>query len=309
MPRFPDEISVTDVADEGTPEGANTPAGEPSGDFFSSWDKPVIKRPSNPPSRTGTPANASRTASPFLNAGANGNGTTRSKSPLNASSAPSPDDSKPAVSRAIPSTAIRKTGTAQPRKTNVLGAKKKGLGAKKIGGDVAATIDFDEAERKAREEEERIAKLGYDPEAEAAEASATPSSPKAAAATESTIVSPTPLSPGRTFGATKGHERSSSEVERLGMGIGRLGFGQVGGQKAATAPKKPGFGAVARAAPVEGTILPLITSYTLSKYRGMLTVQRRLGALRPREIRLAKRHFLRRVLQPRRLRSQRPSRS
>lgn len=38
---------VTDVA--GTPnDGAATPAGEPDDDFFSSWDKPAIKRPSNP---------------------------------------------------------------------------------------------------------------------------------------------------------------------------------------------------------------------------------------------------------------------
>lgn len=258
MFRFPDEISVTDTVDSDTPEGTNTPAGEPADDFFSSWDKPAIKRPSNPPSRTGTPANAnanantSRTASPFLNPGTNGNGIARSKSPLSApSAAPSESsDSKPATARAIPASAIRKTGAAQPRKTNVLGAKKKGLGAKKV--DAAAPIDFDEAERKAREEEERIAKLGYDPGAEAA---GTPSSPKAATA-ETNIVSPTPLSPGRTFGATKGHERSNSEVERLGMGIGRLGFGQVGAQKAAAAAaaaaKKPGFGAVSRPAATEG---------------------------------------------------------
>jgi len=138
-----------------------------------------------------------------------------------------------------------------------LGAKKKGLGAKKIGGDVgSAAIDFDEAERKAREEAERIEKLGYDPDAEVA----TPPSPSnssaaaaAASSSDSKIVSPKPLSPGRTFGATGGHQRSSSEIERLGMGIGRLGFGQVGMQKAAAVPKKPGFGAVSRSTPVDGT--------------------------------------------------------
>ena len=140
-----------------------------------------------------------------------------------------------------------------------MGAKKKGLGAKKIGGDGgAATIDFDEAERKAREEAERIEKLGYDPDTEAAEtaASASPSTSgttASASSSDSKIMSPTPLSPGRTFGATGGHQRSSSEIERLGMGIGRLGFGQVGVQKAAGAPKKPGFGAVSRPAPVDGT--------------------------------------------------------
>ena len=146
----------------------------------------------------------------------------------------------------------------------MLGAKKKGLGAKKI--DSAAPIDFDEAERKAREEEERIAKLGYDPDAEAAEdagSSATPAA--AAAAADSNIISPTPLSPGRNAAAAKARDRSSSEIERLGMGVGRLGFGQVGSQKAAAAPKKPGFGAVSRAAPAEGKTLH---SFHLSSTHG-----------------------------------------
>lgn len=33
-------------------------------------------------------------------------------------------------------------------------------------------------------------------------------------------------------------------MERLGMGMGRLGFGQIGAGKSAAAPKKLGFGAV-----------------------------------------------------------------
>jgi ADP-ribosylation factor GTPase-activating protein 2/3 len=121
----------------------------------------------------------------------------------------------------------------------VLGAKKAPkLGAKKV---TAADIDFDEAERKAKEEAERIEKLGYDPEAEQAEADA---QAKTAAASTTTITSPTPISPSRSgFGSTS-NERSSGDVERLGMGIGRLGFGQV---SKPPAPKKLGFGAVAPA--------------------------------------------------------------
>ena len=124
------------------------------------------------------------------------------------------------------------------KKGSILGAKKgPKLGAKKVSG--ADAIDFEEAERKAKEEAERIAKLGYDPEAEKAEAEE-----KAKSAAASKIVSPTPVSPRPSFGATRGHERSSSEVERLGMGMSRLGFGQVGKPKAPPA-KKLGFGAVA----------------------------------------------------------------
>jgi ADP-ribosylation factor GTPase-activating protein 2/3 len=239
---YPNEVTITDV-DESAGSGSATPAGEPEDDFFSSWDKPTIKRPSNPPSRTATPPVVSRTSSPFLTAGANGNGAARPKSPLNAETA-----SAPAAARATPAAAIRKTAasTAGARKSTVLGAKKKGLGAKKVTSDVA--VDFDEAERKAKEEAERIAKLGYNPDEE------TPAvSSSKATTTDDKIVAPTPLSPSRAggFGATnKPRERSNSELERLGMGMGRLGFGQTAGAK--PAPKKMGFGAVGRSVQEEG---------------------------------------------------------
>ena len=220
----------------GTPSnGSNTPA-EADDDFFSSWDKPSIKRPSNPPSRTGTPPVVGRTTSPFLNTGANGNGTTRSKSPLSASD----KESSPAPTAIRSSASVRKTAaTGTAKKTSVLGAKKAPkLGAKKV---VAAdAIDFDEAERKAKEEAERIEKLGYDPEAEQAAADA-----KAAAATAAKpIAAPSPISPPKpSFGASRSsQDRSSSDVERLGMGVGRLGFGQTFSKKP-VAPKL-GFGSV-----------------------------------------------------------------
>jgi ADP-ribosylation factor GTPase-activating protein 2/3 len=241
--RYPNEVVITDAPESAGSDGTNTPAGDDD-DFFSSWDKPTIKRPSNPPSRTGTPG--ARSGSPFLkpDANGNGNGTSRPKSPLSA-------DSKPSTPAAIPAAkpAIRKTATGTGAKKNILGAKKKGLGAKKV---VAADgLDFEEAERKAREEAERIEKLGYDPDAEAAEAAATSSTSKAASsATTPSVLSPTPVSPPPRggFGSTK-PERSSQEIERLGMGIGRLGFGQVGSGKAAAAPKKMGgFGSVSKPA-------------------------------------------------------------
>jgi ADP-ribosylation factor GTPase-activating protein 2/3 len=222
-------------------DGSSTPAGEPEDDFFSSWDKPSIKRPTPPASRTATPPVVGRTPSPFLNAGnSNGNGIARSSSPLvNVEGAGS---AAPAHSRITSSAALRKGTTtgAGPRKANVLGAKKTKLGAKKVTGDV---IDFDAAERKAKEEAERIAKLGYDPEAEEATTKATIT---AKTADLPKIVSPTPVSPGRAgYGSAAGRERTNSELERLGMGMGRLGFGQIGGNKAAAAPKKMGgFGSV-----------------------------------------------------------------
>ena len=240
---------VEDYQDAASSEN-NTP-GEPSDDFFSSWDKPSIKRPSNPPSRTGTPAGVNRTGSPFL--AANGNGTARPKSPL--ISTDTTEAAVPAATsapRTTSSSAVRKTGavTSKP-KANILGAKKTKLGAKKVD---TASLDFDEAEKKAREEAERKEKLGYDPDDE------TPSELRIQAAqpdsTATTIHSPSPVSPGRAggFGSTaKPRDKSDSEVERLGMGVRRLGFGQVGAAaKAAPKPKAMGFGSTGKAAAAEG---------------------------------------------------------
>jgi ADP-ribosylation factor GTPase-activating protein 2/3 len=178
-----------------------------------------------------------RTPSPFLNAGA-GKDLARSTSPL--SKTDSGAEAKPAASRVTTSAALRKTAaTGGPRKANVLGAKKvtTKLGAKKVTGDL---IDFDEAEKKAKEEAERIAKLGYDPDAEDEQAT------KDTSASAASIISPTPVSPVRSGPSAHSRQKSNAEVERLGMGVARLGFGQVGGPKAASAPKKNagGFGSV-----------------------------------------------------------------
>lgn len=240
--RYPGEVVITDGADG---DGSNTPAGEPDDDFFSSWDKPAIKKPTPPISRTATPPVVGRTPSPFLSAGtSNGKDMARSASPLTkGDGAAAAEPSKPAASRIVHSSAL-KTTTTGPRKANILGAKKTAtqkLGAKKITADV---IDFDEAERKAREEAERIEKLGYDPDAEGDIKAVDAAKADSAAA----ILSPTPVSPSRGgYGSSHTREKSASEMERLGMGMGRLGFGQIGGAKPAAAAAKRsagGFGSV-----------------------------------------------------------------
>ncbi|CUS08425.1 unnamed protein product [Tuber aestivum] len=220
---YPGEVVV-----EGGEEAAAAPV-EAEEDFFSSWDKPSIKRPTPPPSRTATPPVIGRTGTP-----SNGSGISRAKSPL----ASPPPEAAPAASRTTTSSALRtKAGAASvsgARRAGVLGAKKgQKLGAKKAtGGDV---IDFDEAEKKAKEEAERVAKLGYDPEMEQ------PSKKE----TTGKIVSPTPTSPV--------HARKSSDAERLGLSMNRLGFGQVAGAAAASGPAKKmgGFGSVGSSSRVE----------------------------------------------------------
>lgn len=251
--RYPDEVVVTDATDSSTADGAATPAGEPADDFFSSWDKPTIKRPSNPPSRTGTPPVISRTASPFLSA--NGNNISRPKSPLSASQSEAP--APPTAIRTTTSTALRKGPTSTgPKRGNILGAKKtQKLGAKKVASE---DIDFEAAEKKAKEEAERIEKLGYDPEAEKAEEEA---QSKSRSVSENKIAAPTPINPPKGgYGSKPSHQRSPSEMERLGMGMGRLGFGQVGaktGGPAPAVPKKMGFGSVGTPNPAtdEGVFL------------------------------------------------------
>jgi ADP-ribosylation factor GTPase-activating protein 2/3 len=218
-------------------EGAEdtSAAAEDEDDFFSSWSRPAVKKLSPPISRTATPPVVGRTPSPFLNAQA-GKDTARSASPL---AKGTEGEAKPAASRITTSAALR-SNTTGPRKANILGAKKvtSKLGAKKLGGDVA--IDIDEAEKKAKDEADRIAKLGYDPDAE----EGAPAAKAAAAKSDAAIISPTPVSPARTgYGSSHTRQKSGAEVERLGMGVARLGFGQVG-KPAVAARSAGGFGSV-----------------------------------------------------------------
>jgi ADP-ribosylation factor GTPase-activating protein 2/3 len=85
--------------------------------------------------------------------------------------------------------------------------------------------------------------LGYNPDEEETEA-------KKAGATKSdssNTIAPTPISPPRGGYGSASHtrEKSASEMERLGMGMGRLGFGQIGGKNAVVQKKAVGgFGSV-----------------------------------------------------------------
>ncbi len=115
-------------------------------------------------------------------------------------------------------------------------------------------IDFEAAEKKAKEEAERIERLGYDPEAEKAEEAA---KTKSTVTEKTNIAAPTPISPPKAgFASQERNQRSPSEIERLGMGMGRLGFGQTGSTKSTTAPapRKLGFGAVGASNAANGEV-------------------------------------------------------
>lgn len=234
-----DASHVTDASKENGKNGAGD-----DDDFFDSWDKPTnIIAPSPSPSpkpmlggppRVGlSPAatpQGSRPTTPSLSANASPT-TSATLSPASAAAIPAP-----AVSRAVSSSSVRASSTGSGARS---GAMKLGGGAKsKLGGvkKGGAAINFEEAERKAREEEERIKRLCYDREQEAKAAAEA-----AAAASASARASPAPSS---SRGEMVGNKKSAAEVERLGMGFGRLGFGQVAGlsgeeaAKAAAAAKR-----------------------------------------------------------------------
>lgn len=85
-------------------------------------------------------------------------------------------------------------------------------------------MDFAEAERRAAAEVERIRQLGYDREREEAEAQAA----REAAALELK---------NKSVATTVSAGSSSADVDRVGAGVKKLGFGALPRAQPATAPK------------------------------------------------------------------------
>lgn len=197
----PDTVIADDV-------GQQDDEGRKSEDFFESWDKPIVHKPTPPPSRTATPPVAGRTPSPANGPPANGQSSTTNRSNLSVESA---------APRTTTSSALRSSKTAVStgaRRTGVLGAKKpQKLAVKKV----AETISFEDAEKAAKEEAELIEKWGND---EVELKKSDPIKSFTTPATSSNVASSAP-------------KASAPDVGRLGMGMQRLGFGMV-----ANAPTK-----------------------------------------------------------------------
>ncbi|KAI0299565.1 hypothetical protein BC826DRAFT_1117324 [Russula brevipes] len=119
-------------------------------------------------------------------------------------------------SSSAPTSTTGSGGVARPAK--------KGLGAKK-----AAPVDFAEAERRAAAEAERIRQLGYDREREEAEAKAA----REAAALELKNKSAASSTSG---GNPASASASSADVDRLGVGVKKLGFGALPRAQPAAVP-------------------------------------------------------------------------
>ncbi|KAI0330515.1 ArfGap-domain-containing protein [Cubamyces sp. BRFM 1775] len=217
--KYPDKVVV-----DGVTEATATPTAKADDDdFFSSWDKPAAPK--------ATPASSKPTAPPVIGRSASASSaptgprtvssaSLRSNSTTTVGSRPT---SKLGASRLNSSTpSVASSGSAAAKKSK-LG----GLGAKK-----AAPVDFAEAERKAAEEAERVRQLGYDREREKAEEEerarlAAEKSAAAAVKAKSPVTKSVPAAPV----APKG---SAQDLERLGMGMKRLGFGGVPSAPAAS---------------------------------------------------------------------------
>ncbi|KAN0111170.1 ArfGap domain containing protein [Russula decolorans] len=230
--QFPGGIPVDGVNTSKASAQSETPADED--DFFSSWDKPVSPKPNataspqpaGPPS-IGRPNSAPATGGPPSAPAAMGPRTVTSSS-LRANSA-----SAAGGARTLTSSSTSSTGTG----ASAARPAKKGLGAKK-----AAPVDFAEAERRAAAEAERIRQLGYNREREEAEAQAAREAAALELKNKSTAASTSGASP---VSAGVG----SADVDKLGTGMKRLGFGALPRAQPAAASKTSTTAPVADDAP------------------------------------------------------------
>lgn len=205
--RFPTRI-VVDGMDLSQPTDS---ASQAEDDFFSSWDKPAPVKPS-PPSTTSTvPPAVGRPVSRMVTSTSL---RSTSSSTLNSSV-------KLGASR------LTSSGPTTTASTNASAAAKKsklgGLGAKKA----ATPIDFAEAERKATEEAERIKQLGYDRQREEEEERARQQAEQAIQVDAKGKAANTSPTTGAIPSRVDVQKGNSHDLERLGMGFRKLGFGGI----------------------------------------------------------------------------------
>ncbi|GAA5977509.1 hypothetical protein JCM10908_004998 [Rhodotorula pacifica] len=275
---------VVEGAHMPSPGQEDAPATAPGGggDFFDTWDAPPSSSASSsrPASNTASPA-LTRTP-PVLGFGGSRpttpGGTLLSTPPATAPAAAA----APTAPRTVTSSSLRtttssaasggagaggsassrprtlgatrtttsssgSTSTSAPNTSTGTGAapiRASKLGAGKLGVKKGGAINFEEAERKAREEEERIKRLGYDRRKEEEEQAAAAAAAKNGASSSSSggangsSTSSKGGAPSRLASQAAALEakKDSGDMDRLGMGVRKLGFGQVmgvGGEQAA----------------------------------------------------------------------------
>lgn len=224
------------VIDSAAAAAALAQATKQPDDFFETWDntkvtltKPLIPQanlmsfglsPSTTP-LSATPTASPRSDSPPVTVAPTASRTVTSSSLRTATTTTTAGvRSKPSLGTRISSTSSSTGGSSTARGK---------LGGVKKGGPA---VNFEEAERKAKEEEERIQRLGYDSRLEAENATVATSS--SSPSSSSSYRSPNQTNGNTTTVSTPSSDlrknlvqKPSGETERLGMGSKRLGFGQV----------------------------------------------------------------------------------
>ncbi|KAJ7876486.1 hypothetical protein B0H14DRAFT_2714051 [Mycena olivaceomarginata] len=222
---YREELGRKVKADEARfPEGAAAGAeGGGEDDFFESWSKPSTPRET---SRVGTPvvpvlgraasaaSNASAVSGP--NAASNGSNGSSATSPATTPAAATPVAPKPRLGLA----ASKGLSSGSGGSLKLGGGSKKG----KLGAQKSTPISFAEAERKAREDEERTKALGYEREAAAA-------ATLAPAATPLNSFTPTAAPPAAAKSKAPAAAASPSYV-RLGFGALPQASASAGGSGA-----------------------------------------------------------------------------
>lgn len=292
---------------------AATAAGGGGGDFFDTWD--------SPPSSTASPATSTTPAirtPPVLGLGGGASGS-RPATPGGTLLSTSPATAATSAPRTVTSSSLRTTtsgsataGTSsRPRtlgatRTNSsslstgtggaaasspnLGAsgsappvRASKLGAGKLGVKKGGAINFEEAERKAREEEERIKRLGYDRRKEeeeqaAAAAAASSAASRSASGANGSRAGAGGGAPSRLAAQAAALEakKDSGEMERLGMGVRKLGFGQVMGVGGEQAAKEAAARKKAAERAASGYVEPGESASRLVTFAGVLSAWKTL---------------------------------
>ncbi|PVH14427.1 uncharacterized protein CXQ87_002561 [Candidozyma duobushaemuli] len=206
--KHPDEVTLDDTSDSlSLVDGSSSSAAASTDDFFSNWSKPINSTPSPLGSRPSTPSAA----------GSNGG-----------SASVSGDEAAPRKP------AVRTAAARAKNNANALAAKKSILSGKGNGPRTSRAaarrvkqqeeeIDFEELERKAKEEAEEAKKLGYKPQAEPVSEPA-PRAPK-------------PVS-SLSLGSSSTPEETPKPVEETTVQFQKLGFGMTQGGNDTSSTKK-----------------------------------------------------------------------
>ncbi|KAF9649431.1 ArfGap-domain-containing protein [Thelephora ganbajun] len=211
--RFPARVYI-----EGMPEitsSADAKAAADEDDFFSSWDKPANSS-TKPTTPTPVPPPVIGRVTPTQNT------TPRTVTSSSIRSTSTTTTSRPTSN--LKASRLTSSTTTTSSVTNTTGPKKSKLGG--LGAKKAATpLDFEQAEKQAAEEAERIKQLGYDRQKEEEEEKAR--AQKKALELKSTPTITAKKQPVDNTDTTPQPRGSQQDMERLGMGMKKLGFGSV----------------------------------------------------------------------------------